>query len=189
MLTFIKDLGSGYCLWQCDCGNTKTARKDHVKSGRIISCGCKHETRNGLYKHPLYHTWHNMVVRCHSPNATGYANYGAKGITVCAAWRDNLQQFIQDMGPRPANHSLDRIDNNLGYSPENCRWADAPTQGHNKGIMNTNTSGVKGVSWNKRRGMWRAFFELNGDRLLDNHYTTLESAIAARHKYEQMYTK
>lgn len=82
--------------------------------------------------HPLYETWRGMLKRCYQPTATGYANYGGRGIGVCARWRDSFDAFVADVSPRPTPaHSLDRIDNNGDYAPENIRWATKSEQRRN----------------------------------------------------------
>lgn len=78
-----------------------------------------------------YSTWENMKQRCNNPNAEGYKNYGGRGIKVCVSW-DKFSNFIKDMGPKPsAGHSIDRINNNLGYYKDNCRWATQSEQANN----------------------------------------------------------
>ena len=89
-------------------------------------------TTHGLSKHPLYNVWKCMISRCENETDKDYKNYGGRGITVCNEWRD-INAFIKDMGKRPtAMHTLDRINNNKGYSPDNCRWADIVAQNRNR---------------------------------------------------------
>lgn len=77
----------------------------------------------------MYGIWQNMIQRCHNPKNSRYARYGGRGIYVCDHWRASFQAFLEDMGPRPSlQHSVDRIDNDRGYEPGNCRWATPKTQ-------------------------------------------------------------
>ena len=96
--------------------------------------------RGGKTKHPLYLIYCDMVARCTRPTHLRWADYGGRGITVCDRWRNDFWAFVSDMGPRPegrtpggrAAWTLDRVDNDRGYEPGNCRWADGSTQAKNR---------------------------------------------------------
>lgn len=131
---FVKN-GRGYGQYLCQCGNKFVSRKDAIKSGQTVSCGCYNAARittHGLSKTPEYKAWQEMLQRCLNPVCTSYKNYGGRGITVCQQWRD-FYCFILDMGKRPSpKHSLDRKMNDRGYYPDNCRWATRSQQQQNK---------------------------------------------------------
>lgn len=101
---------------------------------------------HGKRNDPAYLSWLGMKSRCRNPNREAYANYGGRGITMCAEW-EKFENFYRDMGPRPEGMSLDRIDNNLGYTPANCRWADRRTQSRNRRAKLVEVDGVAKPLW------------------------------------------
>lgn len=131
-----------FWMCQCKCGNTKAIVGASLTLGLSTSCGCFHKeevvkrftTHGGKINRkasPTYSTWCNMLTRTTNKNGDRYEDYGGRGVGVCESWK-SFEVFLKDMGPRPKGTSLDRIDNNLGYSVENCRWASHVEQGRNK---------------------------------------------------------
>ena len=142
MLTVVECVGKskeGRKKWlcKCKCGGSGVYYKNNLDAGRS-HCGCEANRRpnlkHGLRFHELYPTWKSMVSRCHNKKSKDYKNYGARGITVCEKWRNDVSAFISDMHPRPKGHTLDRINVNKGYSPDNCRWAIQALQHENRKI-------------------------------------------------------
>lgn len=144
-------------VWDCicSCGRLHTTEGSNLRRGKTRSCGClakesqslvaKSRATHAMSGTQAYHIWHAMILRCSKPTHPKYKNYGGRGITVSERWK-SFALFHEDMGEKPERMSLDRIDNNLGYSKENCRWATYEEQ-----------------SRNKRTNRW---IEFNGDRLI-----------------------
>jgi hypothetical protein len=117
----------------CSCGTVKEVRLSHLKGGRSKSCGCSRGESHGLQKHPIYSVWGAMKQRCANSNNPAYHNYGGRGINVCSRWENSFQNFFDDMGSSwSGGLSLDRVDNDGGYSLKNCRWATPEEQAANK---------------------------------------------------------
>lgn len=128
--------------WECvcDCGGRAVAYAYDLRAGKVKSCGClaregantKHGlARGGKRRSRVYSIWATMVQRCTNPNDRAYANYGARGIKVCRRWM-SFENFFADMGEPAPEQSLERANNDKGYSPNNCYWASRAEQARNK---------------------------------------------------------
>lgn len=130
-----------FAVCNCDCGNSYVGRLYALRKGIVVSCGCYQKelvTKHGFAKHKnteelrLYQIWSGIKQRCLNPKQKFYSRYGGRGITICPLWEKSFDTFFNDMGHRPSkNHSIDRLDNSLGYYKENCRWADRKQQAQN----------------------------------------------------------
>ncbi len=141
-------------LCRCDCGNECVVSRTCLVDGYTKSCGCLNieavkarRTTHKKFNTRLYWVWANMIQRCSNPKHNSYHRYGGRGITVCDQWRYSFQAFYDwamtagydENAPR-GQCTIDRIDNDKGYSPDNCRWVNMATQSRNK---SNNQKGVK----------------------------------------------
>ena len=188
---------AGQYMWKClcDCGN------EHITSGTSLventtkSCGClakevcgKSSITHGLSGTPEYGAWKNAVARCNDSRNKKYYDYGGRGISVCDRWVEDAPKgflnFLEDMGERPSDRmSLDRIDVNGNYCPENCRWIDPYVQAYNTRMFKNNTSGRTGVSETKD-GKWQAYITHKNVRKSLGVFATLRQAVNAREQAE-----
>lgn len=124
------------CL--CDCGNRVIVAGSKLRFGHTTSCGCSVLERvsnlnrtHGLSKSPTYKSWASMWVRCTNPRNKDWHNYGGRGITVCKRWR-KFENFLADQGLKPEGLTLERVNNEKGYTPKNCKWATRAEQARNQ---------------------------------------------------------
>ena len=176
-----------YALYECAyCKKEFEAQVSNIKNGGTKSCGCQRgKTTHGLTYNKFYKTWHNMIQRCTSPKIKAYKDYGGRGISVCEEWLDtrNFVDWCDLTHPNQEGYTLDRINNDLGYSPKNCRWVDKSTQAINRRMRRTNTSGFVGVGFKKSKGKWEASLKLNNIYKYIGSFLTIEEAVQARDNY------
>ena len=195
----IKDLGmryptekskykSRYGLYECQyCGKEWETLTNHINSKSTKGCGCQagRAFKHGLRSNKFYPIWNAMLQRCVNPLHKRFKDYGGRGITLCEEWLDvaNFVAWAESTHPNIEGMSLDRIDNDKGYSPENCRWADETTQCLNQRMRKSNTSGYVGVAQRKDNGKWTASITKNYKIIALGCYKTLEEAVQARDNY------
>lgn len=138
--------GKSYWRCDCDCGASVVVCAANLRNGSIKSCSCLKAERARVLRlvhgdkrtktgkiAPEWKAWDGMIQRCENSKNASFERYGARGIKVCQRWRDNYQAFLQDVGRKPSpKHSLDRINNDGDYEPNNVRWATAKQQANNR---------------------------------------------------------
>ena len=132
-------------LWECrcDCGNVCLVRANRLVHNRTMSCGClrsesnrQKKTTHGMSKTRLYNAWHSMKARCYNPTNHNYIHYGNRGIVVCDEWKNSFEEFYKWAVSNGYQDglTLDRIDNDKYYGPDNCRWTTMKVQNNNRRV-------------------------------------------------------
>lgn len=185
-LIIIREVDKSKCgkrrfLTKCDCGSEKTVQLTHLRSGNTKSCGCLQKeftTSHGKTKHRLYKRWIAIKQRCLNTNNDSYKNYGGRGITICEEWKHSFQTFLDDMEDSYIEgYHIDRIDNDKGYSKDNCRWVTRQQNQANRRGAKNSSSKYKGVS--KKRNKWQAQIMINGKPKNLGTFLTEEDAAKA----------
>jgi hypothetical protein len=180
---------------RCDCGSMCEVESSSLKDGKSKSCGCLRDervresnTRHGYSRRnsdiSLYHVWRGMIRRCTDKKDLSYSGYGGRGITVCKEWLE-IDSF---MGWAKSNYKkglqIDRIDNDKGYSPENCRFVTPLVNvGNQRLLRSDNNSEYRGVSYRKDRGKWESYVNREGKRKRLGLFINKEDAAKARDAY------
>ena len=180
-----------YGLYKCYCGNEFKTQIPDVKNGKTKSCGCYQKQRvleslgkHGLSKHRIYATWNNMMDRCYDTTTPNYKYYGARGIIVCDRWHD-VKNFIDDMYPSYIEGlTIDRENNDLGYSKDNCRWTTQTIQSRNTRILYShNTTGYRGVHLHKKISKYVSVVSINNKNIILGYFNTAVEAARIRDEY------
>ena len=173
-----------YGLFECQyCKKEFECQVQSISSGNTKSCGCF--ATHGLGSNKFYQTWYGMLQRCTNSSRKEFKDYGGRGISVCEEWLDirNFTEWCDLTHPNIEGMTLDRIDNDKGYSPENCTWSNKTTQAINKRMQKNNKSGYVGVIWDKRTNKWRSSIIVNKKYKQIKMCETIEEAVQARDNY------
>ena len=180
-------------IYKCGfCGTDFKACIRNVKRGNTNSCGCYKKRRmselhktHGLRYTRLYDIWADIKRRTLNPKNKAYNNYGGRGISICDEWKNDFMSFCNwAMSNGYSDElSIDRIDNDGGYSPENCRWTTRTIQSRNQRIYKNNTSGFKGVNFHRRDKKFKARISVNKKSIYLGYFQTAEEGAIAYNNY------
>jgi hypothetical protein len=185
-----------FAVFTCDCGCRFISRYISYKLPKCPEC-TKPKKPNVIYKkknsrlsngfsgHPLSYTWNCMKYRCYNKTRSNYHNYGGRGITVCDEWLNSFDVFFSwaiKAGWKQGLY-IDRIDNNKGYCPENCRFVSSKISCRNKGKMSNNKSGYSGVFLDKKNKKWRSIIFVDGNNISIGGFNSAYDAAKARDEF------
>ena len=187
---------------RCDCGKEVDVIGKSLRNGSTHSCGCLNvenstkrivalNTKHGKTHTRLFRVWLSMICRCENPNATNYHDYGERGITICDEWRNDFEAFYQwamsqgyDPNAKRGEYTIDRIDWDRGYSPDNCRLADYNVQADNRRSTRHITFNEKTMNlsdWAKHYGRHRSIFHHMSDKEVIERMTAYEDYMKEHH--------
>jgi hypothetical protein len=181
MLTVV-EVGVPMSMCKCDCGGKKLVRNYNLKNNIVKSCGCllhKGKWRHRIKKHKsTYNSYRNMLDRINNHKYQNYSRYGGRGIKVCDRWQESFDNFFEDMGKKPSKkYTLDRINTNGDYTPENCRWATREQQARNSTICKLTEPDVKTIKILRANGL--KYIEIMG--VIDISYAQLSAIMKGRY--------
>jgi hypothetical protein len=180
---------------KCDCGNTNIVDGGNLKMGRTKSCGCAIYRNRGTHrmsKTVTYTCYSSMKARCYYHGENNYKDYGGRGIRVCQRWLDSFENFYEDMGERPKGMSIERIDNNGDYEPDNCRWATQREQMNNtrRNVALEYKGRTMNMSqWARELGISRACLWKRVDDNLPKESIFTKGKIIKKKEYKSKYTR
>lgn len=183
---------------KCDCGNTVIKESSILRTNATTHCGCltaerRSKVKDGRDKYKIKTRWKahssycHMMYRCYDTKDSGYPNYGGRGIMVCDRWKESFWNFLEDMGERPENFVLDRIDPDGNYCLSNCRWVEKSLSAFNTRRSKNNTSGRTGVYWFKRVSKWVASIHVENAQIHLGYFDNYRDAVEAREQAEIRY--
>lgn len=192
-----------FCLCSCECGISELyVLKYSLLRGHTTSCGCNrtknstlnikkaitsnitHGKANKNKKTKEYNAWIAIKQRCFDKNHPSYMDYGGRGVTMFPEWKSNFKAFLSYVGEAPTNkHSIDRIDVNGNYEPNNVRWATSSIQSSNRRLQKSNSTGVEGVTFDKKSCKYIARITIDGKRKYLGSYKELTDAKNIVEKY------